>query len=80
MGITAPIGMHALGRLFDALGNIMGPTSEFCPAPRASIWRPAPSLTDLDIAIASQIETGIKVIDTMVPLKRGGKAGIFGGA
>mmetsp|Transcript_23754 Transcript_23754/g.43207 ORF Transcript_23754/g.43207 Transcript_23754/m.43207 type:complete len:494 (-) Transcript_23754:65-1546(-) len=80
IGITAPIGMHALGRLFDALGNLMGPTSDSCPAPRASIWRSAPSLTDLDAATASQIETGIKVIDAMVPLKRGGKAGIFGGA
>jgi photosystem II CP47 chlorophyll apoprotein len=80
LGITAPIGMHALGRLFDALGNLMGPTSDSCPAPRASIWRSAPKLTDLGDISASQIETGIKVVDAMVPIKRGGKVGIFGGA
>jgi F-type H+-transporting ATPase subunit beta len=72
--------MHALGRLFDALGNLMGPTSDSCPAPRASIWRSAPKLTDLGDISASQIETGIKVVDAMVPIKRGGKVGIFGGA
>jgi F-type H+-transporting ATPase subunit beta len=80
-GQTAPIGMYSLGHLFDAFGNIMGPSSVVCRAPRASALRPAPRLVDLGgYQKAVQIETGIKVIDAMAPIKRGGKVGIFGGA
>jgi F-type H+-transporting ATPase subunit beta len=78
--ITAPVGMFTLGRLYDCLGNLIGPTSETCCAPRTSVHRPAPTFEDLDCDSIKQMETGIKVVDALVPIKRGGKIGIFGGA
>jgi F-type H+-transporting ATPase subunit beta len=79
--ICAPIGIRTLGRLFDVLGN---PTSlkpgETFSAPRAPIHREPPPLWELDCDVAVQIETGIKVVDSLVPVKRGGKIGLFGGA
>lgn len=79
--ITSPIGMFSLGCLFDAFGNVMAPSQTFCAAPRVSTLRPAPRIVDLGgYQKAFQIETGIKVIDAMAPIKRGGKVGIFGGA
>ena len=79
--ICAPIGIRTLGRLFDVLGNpILLKHGETFSAPRVSIHRQPPPLWDLDCDKVIQIETGIKVVDSLVPVKRGGKIGLFGGA
>jgi F-type H+-transporting ATPase subunit beta len=78
--ITVPVGDAVLGRLLDVTGNIRdnGP-----PLPegmaRAAIHHVAPSLAERSPATAI-FETGIKVIDLLAPLARGGKAAMFGGA
>lgn len=78
--ITIAAGEAALGRLVDVLGE---PIDRLAPfpngTPRRPIHRLAPPLRDQ--ARGSEVfQTGIKVIDLLTPLARGGKAGLFGGA
>src|ERR687886_566928 len=78
--ITVPVGEKTLGRLFNVLGDPVdnkGPID--ASAPRLPIHRPAPSLED-QATQTTVLETGIKVIDLVAPVRRGGKVGIFGGA
>jgi len=77
--ITVPVGERTLGRLF----NVFGETIDRQPPVTGGEWRsihasPVP-LTRR--AITSEIfATGIKAIDVLAPLERGGKSGLFGGA
>jgi F-type H+-transporting ATPase subunit beta len=78
--ITVPVGEKTLGRLFNVLGDPVdnkGPIDS--SAPRLPIHRPAPPLED-QATQTTVLETGIKVIDLVAPVRRGGKVGIFGGA
>ncbi len=77
--IMVPVGKGTLGRIMDVLGDPQdegGPiqSSEFLP-----IHRPAPSYAD-QAGGEDLLETGIKVIDLLVPFAKGGKIGLFGGA
>ncbi len=77
--ITMPVGEPTLGRVLNVVGRPvdgLGPVeaTEFSP-----IHRPAPEFIDLDTEVRV-LETGIKVIDLLVPFPRGGKMGMFGGA
>jgi len=77
--ILMPAGEPILGRVLNVVGRPVdgkGPikTSEYRP-----IHRPAPSFTDQDTSV-KVLETGVKVIDLLVPFPRGGKMGMFGGA
>jgi F-type H+-transporting ATPase subunit beta len=77
--IVVPVGPSALGRLFNVLGEPLdgGPAPDVCePWP---IHRAAPPLVAQRRG-AEFLETGIKVIDLLAPLPRGGKAGLIGGA
>jgi F-type H+-transporting ATPase subunit beta len=78
--ITVPVGEAMLGRLLNVLGAACdgGPP---IPAdmPRWPIHRPPPPLAEQS-GVRSLLETGIKVLDLLAPLARGGKAGLFGGA
>jgi len=77
--LKVPVGKGILSRMFDVFGNAI----DRQPAPTDVEWRtihraPPPLVsrsTKSDI-----FETGIKVIDVLMPLERGGKAGLFGGA
>lgn len=77
--LKAPVGPHILSRMFDVFGHAI----DRQPAPTDVQWRsvhraPPPLATR---STQSEIfETGIKVIDVLLPLERGGKAGLFGGA
>ncbi|MCR5592907.1 MAG: F0F1 ATP synthase subunit beta [Saccharofermentans sp.] len=74
-----PVGETITGRLFDVLGRPIdngGPVEAESYMP---IHKPAPSFTD-QYPTAQMLETGIKVIDLLVPFSRGGKIGLFGGA
>ncbi|MDD5654233.1 MAG: F0F1 ATP synthase subunit beta, partial [Candidatus Omnitrophica bacterium] len=78
--ITVPIGRQTLGRIFNLLGE---PIDGGAPLPnpeiRNSIHRPSPTFEER-LASTSVMETGLKVIDPLTPIPRGGKAGLFGGA
>jgi F-type H+/Na+-transporting ATPase subunit beta len=78
--ITVPVGGQVLGRVLDVLGNPVdeqGPIED--PDGHWSIHRSAPRFEDLSTQ-AEQFITGIKVMDLLCPVRRGGKVGLFGGA
>jgi F-type H+/Na+-transporting ATPase subunit beta len=77
-GIMVPVGNEVLGRVFDCLGKPID-NLPFTPKLTAPIHCLPPALKDQKSS--SQIfETGIKVIDLLVPFIKGGKVGVFGGA
>ncbi|RMG40293.1 MAG: F0F1 ATP synthase subunit beta [Planctomycetota bacterium] len=77
--IEIPVGNELLGRMLNVFGTPIddGPALEALP--RRSIHRTAPPIA-VRSAEAEVFETGIKAIDLLAPLERGGKAGLFGGA
>jgi len=77
--IMMPVGDATLGRVLNVVGRPVDgkgsvDTTEYMP-----IHRPAPSFTEQDTSV-NVLETGVKVIDLLVPFPRGGKMGMFGGA
>jgi F-type H+-transporting ATPase subunit beta len=77
--LKAPVGKGILSRMFDVFGNAI----DRKPAPADVQWRTvhrAPPPLARRSTKSEIFETGIKVIDVLVPLERGGKAGLFGGA
>jgi F-type H+-transporting ATPase subunit beta len=77
--ISAPVGKTTLGRLVDVLGEPIDGKGAIESEKRYPIHRPAPLLVDQSTK-TEQLETGIKVIDLLVPFLKGGKIGLFGGA
>ena len=78
--ITVPVGRETLGRLFNVLGEPLDGCRRCRPERRDwPIHRPAPPLA-AQAHGREVLETGIKVIDLLAPLARGGKAGLIGGA
>jgi F-type H+-transporting ATPase subunit beta len=76
--ISVPVGDETLGRMFNVTGEpIDGKAGTF--AKRAPIHRTPPPLVDQSGKVEI-LETGIKVIDLICPMTKGGKAGLFGGA
>ncbi len=76
--IQVPVGTATLGRLFNAIGEPLdGGAAPDCE--RWPIHRPPPSLAAQRRGL-EHLVTGIKVIDLLAPLARGGKAGLIGGA
>jgi F-type H+-transporting ATPase subunit beta len=77
--ITVPVGKATLGRLFDVLGEPIDGKEPVVSETMYPIHRPAPPLVEQSTEV-EQLETGIKVIDLLVPFLKGGKIGLFGGA
>ncbi len=77
--LKVPVGPSTLGRVFDVFGNPIDRQAAPADAPWRSIHRDPPPLSSRSTA-TEVFQTGIKVIDVLVPLERGGKAGLFGGA
>ncbi|WP_430623762.1 F0F1 ATP synthase subunit beta [Mycoplasma phocimorsus] len=77
--ITVPVGKSILGRMFNVLGEPIDGLGDVISSTYSSIHAKAPSYEDQD-STASILETGIKVIDLLIPYARGGKIGLFGGA
>jgi F-type H+-transporting ATPase subunit beta len=77
--LKVPVGKNILSRMFDVFGGAI----DHKPAPVDVQWRDVhrapPPLSERSTK-AEIFETGIKAIDVLVPLERGGKAGLFGGA
>jgi F-type H+-transporting ATPase subunit beta len=77
--ILMPVGEAGLGRVLNVVGKPvdgLGPVGQEKMMP---IHRAAPSFTEQDTTVRV-LETGVKVIDLLVPFPRGGKMGMFGGA
>jgi F-type H+-transporting ATPase subunit beta len=77
--ISVPVGLGTLGRIMDVLGQ---PADEAGPIKTQERWpihRPAPSYEE-QAGSQDLLETGMKVIDLLIPFAKGGKIGLFGGA
>ena len=78
--ISVPVGKQVLGRIFNVTGDLVDENVPIADANfRSPIHRPAPALTEQS-ANTEVLATGIKVIDLICPLLKGGKGGMFGGA
>jgi F-type H+-transporting ATPase subunit beta len=78
--VRVPVGPAVLGRTLDLLGRPLDGGAPLGPdVPRAPIHHPPPPLAGRRGG-AEVLETGIKIIDLLVPIGRGGKSGMFGGA
>lgn len=77
--IMMPVGKAALGRVLNVVGRPVDGLGEISSESMLPIHREAPAFTDQDTSV-NVLETGVKVIDLLVPFPRGGKMGMFGGA
>lgn len=77
--VTVPVGKETLGRIFNVLGEPIDGRGPLEAKKRHSIHRNPPPLEEQSSKL-EQLETGIKVIDLLVPFPKGGKIGMFGGA
>jgi len=77
--ISVPVGAGTLGRIMDVLGRPIDEAGPVKTEERWPIHRPAPSYAD-QAGGQELLETGIKVIDLIIPFAKGGKVGLFGGA
>ncbi len=77
--VTVPVGDETLGRVFNLIGEPIDGRGPVEVKKRLPIHRLPPAFEDLT-SKTEMFETGIKVIDLLCPLVRGGKAGLFGGA
>jgi F-type H+-transporting ATPase subunit beta len=77
--ITVPVGENTLGRIMDVLGNPVDDAGDVQTDERWAIHRAPPEYADQASSVEI-LETGIKVIDLIMPISKGGKIGLFGGA
>jgi F-type H+-transporting ATPase subunit beta len=77
--ILVPVGEAALGRIFNVLGRPIDGKGPVKAETYYPLHRKAPPFEDQSTSV-EMFETGIKVIDLIAPFRKGGKAGIFGGA
>ena len=77
--LRAPVGKTILGRMFDVFGNAIDGDPPPAAVELRTVHRDPPPLARR-LTKSEIFETGIKVIDVLAPLERGGKTGLFGGA
>jgi F-type H+-transporting ATPase subunit beta len=77
--LRVPVGKTIISRMFDVFGHVIDRQPEPTEVRWRSIHREPPPLSERS-ARSEIFQTGIKAIDVLVPLERGGKAGLFGGA
>ena len=77
--ISVPVGPKTLGRIMDVLGEPIDEAGPIGAAEHRPIHAAAPSYED-QAGSTELLETGIKVIDLIMPIAKGGKIGLFGGA
>jgi len=77
--ISVPVGPETLGRMVDTLGTPLDDKPQTKSKKTYPIHRPAPKFEDQSTEIEI-LETGVKVIDLICPIIKGGKVGLFGGA
>jgi len=77
--LKAPVGKGILSRMFDVFGNTIDREGALTDVQWHSVHQTPPPLARRS-SKSEIFETGIKMIDVLMPLERGGKAGLFGGA
>jgi len=77
--IMAPVGPECLGRILNVVGRPVDGLGPVTAKTYSPIHREAPAFIEQDTSV-HVLETGVKVIDLLVPFPRGGKMGMFGGA
>jgi F-type H+/Na+-transporting ATPase subunit beta len=77
--ITVPVGQGTLGRIMDVLGNPVDDAGKIETEDAMPIHRLPPTFEE-QATSTEVLETGIKVIDLIMPIAKGGKIGLFGGA
>jgi len=77
--LQAPVGKTIISRMFNVFGHAIDRQPEPAGVEWRSVHRAPPSMEDR-LTKSEIFQTGIKAIDVLVPLERGGKAGLFGGA
>jgi len=77
--ISVPVGEETLGRIFNVLGETVDGGAPIKTEKKYGIHRPAPKFVEQSDSVEI-LETGIKVIDLICPIVKGGKVGMFGGA
>jgi F-type H+-transporting ATPase subunit beta len=77
--ISVPVGEATLGRVMNVLGEPVDEAGPIQTDKRLPIHRKAPAYAD-QAASVEILETGVKVIDLIMPIAKGGKIGLFGGA
>ncbi len=77
--IMVPVGKPALGRIMNVVGRPVDELGPIDSTKMMPIHRAAPSFTEQSTNV-ELLETGVKVIDLLIPFPKGGKIGMFGGA
>jgi F-type H+-transporting ATPase subunit beta len=77
--ISVPVGSGTLGRMFNVLGEPIDDGKAVTTDKKLPIHRKAPAYVSQATKVEI-LETGIKVIDLICPVLKGGKVGLFGGA
>ncbi|HUN54391.1 MAG TPA: F0F1 ATP synthase subunit beta [Smithella sp.] len=77
--ITVPVGKSCLGRIQNVVGRPVDGLGPIDADSKMPIHRLSPTFLEQDTSV-HVLETGVKVIDLLVPFPRGGKMGMFGGA
>ncbi|EIM63478.1 F0F1 ATP synthase subunit beta [Desulfobacter postgatei] len=77
--IMMPVGEASLGRVLNVVGRPVDGLGDISKEKMRPIHRHAPAFIEQDTSVRV-LETGVKVIDLLVPFPRGGKMGMFGGA
>jgi F-type H+-transporting ATPase subunit beta len=77
--ISIPVGTKTLGRIMNVLGEAIDEVGPIDTDERMVIHREPPKFTELSPS-TELLETGVKVIDLIIPFAKGGKVGLFGGA
>jgi F-type H+-transporting ATPase subunit beta len=77
--IMVPVGEAALGRIMNVVGRPVDEKGPIDSSKTLPIHRAAPDFVDQDTKV-ELLETGVKVIDLLIPFPKGGKMGLFGGA
>ncbi len=77
--ICVPVGAGSLGRIMNVVGRPVDELGDVKSDKSLPIHRPAPDFTEQNTNV-ELLETGIKVVDLLIPFPKGGKMGLFGGA
>jgi F-type H+-transporting ATPase subunit beta len=77
--LMVPVGKQTLGRMFDVFANTIDYFKPLTDGEKRNIHQEPPPLARRSTK-SRVFETGIKAINVLIPLERGGKAGLFGGA
>lgn len=77
--ISVPVGNETLGRIFNVTGHPIDNGPEPTGAKRLPIHRQPPTFDEQSTKV-ELLQTGLKVVDLMIPFNKGGKIGLFGGA